>query len=185
MVHAPEPRIAEASAKEEEDMTYTAQVVREEIEPDRDDMMKSLEEDTEVPPVLKKSKHFHDVWLAGCWLNAKLKNDGCPEERISKIGFEHGQRSFHGDTYALAASLFNAYAEGTLQERPGEELAKELIAQNTSRGEDGTIVMRVGSEDMKSRMEGELERLKAMTPEELQAEKERLEEKVRAADPSR
>jgi len=152
--------------------TYTTEMVVEEVEPDRERLLEDLV-DAEVPSFLKSLAPFQDAWCAGGWLRAKLVANDCPEERVRRIVFEHGQRSFHDNPYTCAATMFNAFVEGTLQERPGDELALELIGHHIERQGDA-LVLKVGSPEVKARLEELIDRLKGLSPEEVEAEKERM-----------
>lgn len=160
---------------------YTVEMVLQEIETDREAMEKSLAESETVPNYAKSHQPIRDVWFAGCWLTSKLREYECPEERITKIGFEHGQRSFHGNAYKIAAAMFNAFVEGTLQERPGSGLGEELV-RNSMEIRGNTLVLKVGSSEAKARLEAEFERLKALPPEELEAERARIEAELLEGD---
>jgi len=110
-------------------MTYDADKVKEEItEQDRKEMLEALQKSTEVPDFMKTSgSRLEEIWVAGCWLNEKLKEAGCAEKEVGDIGFVHGQRSFAGNPYKWAAALYNEFVEsGTTKDRPGPELAEKI-----------------------------------------------------------
>lgn len=162
-------------------MSYTIEMVKAEIEPNREEMMKAMDEHDDIPTFLRTTQRFIDVWLSGCWLNRKLQEAECPDDRNKKIGFEHGQRSFHYDPYRVAAELFNQFEAGTLEENPGNELAEQLLNENIEmRG--NTMVLKVGGEEAKDALGKELDRLQALSPEELQAEKDRIGTELRQTD---
>lgn len=121
---------------------FTAEQVRAEItEEVRKEMLKALEEDTEVPDFLKETERFQHVWLAGCWLNNKLAEAGCEDELRQKIGFAHGQRSAFGNPYKWAGYYWSLYQKGA-HEEPGPELA-DRINNAHIRQEGNRVTIRV------------------------------------------
>lgn len=90
-------------------MVYTADKVKDEITPDiRKEMITSMKNDKDYSSYSSISI-FVELWVAGCWLNEKLKENGFSEEDMSNIGFEHGRMCFGRDPYEMAARQYNKY----------------------------------------------------------------------------
>jgi len=70
---------------------YTIEQAKQWVEKYRTECMKSYQECTDIPSFMRiPGSPLENVWLAGCWLNDKLREAGASEQQISDIGFAHG-----------------------------------------------------------------------------------------------
>lgn len=114
----------------------------------REEMINYLKLSKDVPDFMKRpGNRFEEVWVAGCWLNAKLRDAGASEQQIKSIGFAHGQRSAFGNPYKWAAIYYNEYSNnGKISDRPGIELADDINEKHIKIDDKGITII---SEDAK------------------------------------
>lgn len=106
--------------------------VREWVAANKEELVQSLKDSEDVPESAKDlDGRFADCWFAGCWLNYRLAQEGCPEDQRHRIGFVMGQRSVFGNAYKWAALYFNEYiSNGDVADKPGQELAEEINSRH-------------------------------------------------------
>lgn len=120
---------------------YTAERVRAEVEKDKEEKLKELQNSSDIPDAHKTWDRFQHTWLAGRWLAEKLYAAGCDEELSQRIGYALGQRGLFGNPYKWAARYWTMYLQGQ-HEEPGEELANRINAEHM-KFENGRIVISV------------------------------------------
>lgn len=105
---------------------YTAEEIRADITPEfKAEVLKSLLASEEVPAFMKGMDKIQDMWIASCWLKAKLKEADCPEKDSSDIQFAMGQRCLFNDPYKVASFELSSFLKG-IHDKPGPELAAQL-----------------------------------------------------------
>lgn len=125
------------------EMKYSIETIKSEISPEtRQEMLASLQACKEVPDYMKTSGgRFEEVWVAGCWLNAKLRASGASEAQVKQIGFAHGQRSFFENPYKWAAIYHNEFIENqSIKDKPGLELADDINEQHIKIVDGGIVI---------------------------------------------
>lgn len=71
---------------------------------------------------------FKTLFMSGQWLTEKLIEAGASDDEAASICFAHGQRSFGRDPWQIAQEQLQRWNQG-IADKPGEELANELLDQ--------------------------------------------------------